>query len=593
MPVQSFGPFRLIGSKRLLEKDGEPVIIGGRTLDLLIALVAHAGEVVSVRELITLIWPNVTVEEANLRVSISALRKLLGDGRDGARYIVNVPGRGYMFVAPVRTESQEDAAEEGNASSLARPRRVTEAPQLLVGRHDTVLYLSRLLLAQRFVSVVGPGGIGKTTVALAVIHGLRSEFDDDRVCFVDGGAISDPDDLPNAVASALGCPDHVSDPLPGIRAFLAGRRILLILDSCEHVIEAAASLCEYLFQAVGTVHLLVTSREALRVDGENVHLLQPLPYPLDEAPTALQAMATPAVQLFVEKAAASGHLEALSDKDAPVVSDICRRLDGIALAIELVASRVGVYGINGTVDLLDSGAELVLQGRRDASPRHQTLQALHDWSYRLLSADEQKVLARLSVFVGELTLAAAHAVVGDTADDRKAITRAIASLGDKSLLQVCSTQGPARYRLLDTTRAYAAHKLAERGEEDEIARRHALYFTFLLERIGIQGPAFGNPDLSRVAASMGNIRRAMAWSFSPGGDRSIGLRLTEAMASLSPGHTLLRECHEWCQHALRIMHAPGRAMSLELDLREALEMSIMHALGTGEEAAIGRGLQLA
>ena len=218
-----------------------------------------------------------------------------------------------------------------------------------------------------------------------------------------------------------------------------------------------------------------------------MHLLQPLHYPLEEMPSAVEAMATPAVQLFMEKATASGHRNRLGDADAEIVANICRRLDGIALAIELVASRVGSYGIHGTVDLLDGGAELMLQGRRDALPRHQTLQALHDWSYRLLSDDEQAVLSRLSMFVGDFTLAAAHAVASDAEEDRKTITRAIASLVDKSLIQITSVHGQARYRLLDTTRAYASNKLAERGEADEITRRHAVHFTSFLEQAEISG----------------------------------------------------------------------------------------------------------
>lgn len=514
MSVHFFGPFRLDGSKRLLEKDGAQVTIGGRTLDLLIALIGRAGDVVGVPELMDLIWPNVTVEEANLRVSVSALRKVLGDGKEGARYIVNVVGRGYTFVAPVRTEVADCLPGAGNARSVPNPQPFPEIPQFLVGRDDTLKTLSHLLMSQRFVSVVGPGGIGKTTVALAVANELRSQFGDDRICFVDGGAISDPDELPSAVASALGCPVRESDFMPEMTA-LASKRILLILDNCEHIIEQAAAVSKYVFQSSDAVHILTTSREALRVDGENVLLLPPLHYPFVEAPTALEAMATPAVQLFMERAATSGHLEILSDADAPIVSYICRRLDGIALAIELVASRVGLYGIRGTVDLLDNGSELVLQGRRGALPRHQTLQALHDWSYRLLSAHEQKVLARLSVFAGELTLAAARAVVGDPDDDRKDIAQAMASLSDKSLIQVCLVQGLARYRLLDTTRAYAWHKLAERRETDEISRRHTLYTS-----------SIGTRDVSRVASSFGDTGKAMARNFSHAGEMSVGLEPT-------------------------------------------------------------------
>ena len=513
MAIQSFGPFRLNSAERLLERDGAPITIGGRTLDLLIALIQRAGDVVGGRELMDLVWPNVTVEEANLRVAVSTLRKILGDGIGGARYILNVAGRGYMFVATLRTEDLAGSAGVGRSPGYLMARSSPDMPKLLIGRDDTRKALSQLLMSQRFASVVGPGGIGKTTVALAVANQLRPEFGDDRVCFVDGGAVSDPDDLPNAVASVLGCRAQVCDVVWEISVALAGKRTLLILDSCEHIVEAAAALSEHLFLTADGVHLLITSREALRVQGENVLLLQPLQYPLVENPTALEAMATPAVQLFMERAATSGHLISLSDEDAPIVSHICRRLDGVALAIELVASRVGVYGIHGTIDLLDSGAQLMLQGRRNALPRHQTLQALLDWSYCLLAPQEQKVFARLSVFAGELPLAAACAVVGDAGDDRKAISQAIASLGDKSLIQVSTRSGQAKYRLLDTTRAYAAHKLAERGEVDEMARRHSRYLTSLaLSDVSDEPPS----DLDFGGTI---VRRRL-----PAGDMSIGVR---------------------------------------------------------------------
>ena len=410
--IVSFGPFRLAAEERLLLKDGAPVAIGGRALDVLIALTARAGEVVSGRELIDLVWPGVIVQEANLRVHIAALRKALGDGRDGSRYIVNVPGRGYSLVVPIRHSSTDSTLPIAAPASPARPRNLPAPLQALVGRNETVAALSSLLLSRRFVSVVGPGGIGKTTVAVAVANALRQEFGDDAVCFVDLGSLTDPADVPSAVASALGCSVQGPDPEPYIHAFLRDKRILIVLDNCEHVIEAAAPLCERLFGGAPSVHLLTTSREALRVEGENVHLLRPLDSPLDDTPSAVQALAWPAVQLFMERAASSGYRAELSDTDAPIVAKICRRLDGIALAIELVASRVGTYGIRGTADLLDGGAELFLPGRRDAQPRHQTLQAMLDWSFKLLSAYEQTVLSRLSVFVGQFTLGAAHSVAG-------------------------------------------------------------------------------------------------------------------------------------------------------------------------------------
>jgi predicted ATPase len=315
-------------------------------------------------------------------------------------------------------------------------------------------------LSRRFVSIVGPGGIGKTAVALAIEQALRREFAD-RVYLVDLGSLSDTSDVGRAVASALGCLGHGRDPESCIRSCVIDEPILVVLDNCEHVIEAAASFAERLFGVLPTAHVLTTSRERLRVEGETVHLLAPLDTPLDEVPSAQEALTSPAVQLFMDRAASGGHTAPLGDADAPVVSRACRRLDGIPLAIELVASRVGSFGIQGTADLIVNGAELLLRGRRGGVARHQTLQAMLDWSFRLLSVDEGRILCRLSTLPGSFTLKDAVCAAGDSQATQQSLGRVIASLVDKSLVHASAEEGGTRYRLLATTRAYAMAKLTE------------------------------------------------------------------------------------------------------------------------------------
>ena len=261
----SFGAFRLIAAERLLLKDGAPVVIGGRALDILMALAERAGEIVSARKLVDLVWPNVTVDEGNLRVNIVALRKVLGDGKGGQRYVVNVPGRGYVFVAPTERAPAATPATQSDAPRSDRLQAFSSTPIRLLGRDVAIAALRALVLSTRFVSVVGPGGIGKTTVALALMGSLREEFGEDGVCFVDFGSLTDPADVPNAFASALGCLVQGPDAEPYIKAFLADRRMLVVLDNCEHVIETAAPLAERVFQAAPHLHLMTTSREALRV----------------------------------------------------------------------------------------------------------------------------------------------------------------------------------------------------------------------------------------------------------------------------------------------------------------------------------------
>jgi len=582
-----FGPFRLVVAERLLVKDGVPVGMGGRALDILIALVARAGEIVTRRELIDLVWPATHVEKANLRVQVAAVRKALADGEGGSRYIVNVPGRGYTFVAPVKRSDVRRAA----APTQPRPQELPNPPQHLIGRSDTVAALSSLLAERRFLSVVGPGGIGKTTVAIAVANAMLLDFGNDSICFVDLGALADPLVLTGAVASALGCSIQGPDPESSILAFLADRKVLIVLDSCEHLLDAVASLAERLFQSAPSAYLLATSREALRVEGENVHLLTPLDCPAGPSPSAAEALASPAVQLFMAKAAASGYRTELSDAEAAIVADICRRLDGMALAIELVASRVGTFGIKGVTDLLNNGAELMLLGRRSVSPRHQTLQAMLDWSYRLLSEHEQKILCRLSVFVGQSPLEAMPNVVGEA----DGLPQAIASLADKSLLQISANTGSTYLRLLDTTRAYAAARLAERGETDAIALHHARYFANFLRAQETPELQLRGRDAVAYARHMGNIRQALTWSFSASGDPRIGVELAAHAAPLFlSDFSLLSECGNWCRKALAVLEEADRGTQRELELQKALALSSMYLWRNIEEigVAIERALEI-
>src|SRR5258705_12199421 len=400
----SFGPFSLFAVKRLLKKGDEPIPLGGRALDILIALVGCAGEVVTRKELISTVWPDVTVEEANLRFQVAALRKALGDGRDGARYISNISGRGYCFVAPVTRSGAEQLVPVTGIATSERVQRLPPRLTRMVGRDDTVRSLAQQLQIWRFVSIVGPGGVGKTTVAISVAHTLVDGFHD-AVFFIDLAALTDPQLVPTAVASALGFMVQTEDPLVGLLAFIGDRKILLVLDNCEHVIGIVAALAERVVSEAPPAHIRATRPEALRAEGEHVHLLYSLECPPEDVGlTALEALRYPAVQLFMERAAASGYGGALSDIDAPIAARICRRLDGIALAIELAASRVGSLGIRGVAELLDNRFGLLWHGRRTALPRHQTLNAMLDWSYNLLPEHERAVLCKLAVFVGDFTI---------------------------------------------------------------------------------------------------------------------------------------------------------------------------------------------
>jgi predicted ATPase/DNA-binding winged helix-turn-helix (wHTH) protein len=591
--LASFGPFRLFAAERQLKKGDEPVPLGGRALDTLIALVERAGEVVTQKELISRVWPDVTVEEANLRVHIASLRRLLGDGHDGARYIVTVPGRGYCFVAAV-TFSTPQSSSSREAAVSDRMQRLPPKLTRVVGRGDTIRALSAQLMMWRFVSIVGAAGIGKTTVAISVAHALLADFNR-AVFFVDLAAVTDGKLVPIAVASAFGLMVQTQDPLRSLAAFIGDKKILLVLDNCEHVIDVAATLAERIIGETPQAHVLTTSREALRVEGEHVHLLHALDCPPEDGGlTAAGALAYPAVQLFMERAAASGHGAALNNIDAPIVATVCRRLDGIALAIELAASRAGSLGIPGVAELLDSRFSLIWDGRRTALPRHQTLNAMLDWSYNLLSQHEKAVLGRLSIFVGDFTLDAARAVASDVETDEAVVTDAIASLLAKSLITATALHGSTYYRLLETTRTFAQAKLADRGEANRTARRHADFFSELLQHDQLVQSTFGEHDLSGYTLHIGNVRAALQWAFSDDGDTTLGVELAAWAAPLFVGLSLLEECTRWCERALASLNAAARGTRQEMILQEALALSSMYTTGNSDlvRAAIERGLHL-
>jgi len=431
--TMSFGPFSLVPSERLLTKEGVPVELGGRALDILIALVSRPNESISKKDLLSLVWRDVTVDEGSLRFHVASLRKALGDGKDGARYITTLAGRGYCFVAAVSRsgdESNGPAAVDGSFPHANLPGRLMQ----LIGRGDDVVKLSAQLTAARFVTIVGAGGVGKTTVAIAVGHHLTEAFAG-AVLFVDLGMLSDPDLVATTIASMLGLSVRSNDATPSLVAYLRDKRILLILDTCEHLIDAVAALASHIVMAAPQVHILATSREAIQAEGEHVYRLDPLACPPDNTGlTAAVAQTFPAPQLFLQRAVASGARLDLGDTEAAIVVSICRKLDGLALAIELAARRVGAYGLQQTAALLDQRLTLLWLGLRTAPPRQRTLRAMLDWSYGLLSELERIVLRRLAVFVGDFTIDAALAVVTSATIDQAVVFGAIDSLVAKSMV---------------------------------------------------------------------------------------------------------------------------------------------------------------
>jgi len=454
-----FGPFCLFPSERRLVKQGEPVAIGSRALDLLILLVEQAGSVVTKRELMARVWPDITVEECSLRVHIASLRKALGDRQNGACYIANSAGRGYSFVG--RTTRCDVLRDMAPAMPFERATGLPRPSMRMIGRDEDVRAVSNLLATHRFVTIHGPGGIGKTSVSLAVAHSWFDRYED-GVCFLDLGLRNCT--IPEVLAFGLGLVTQSSNLTLSIIDYLRGRRMLLILDCCEHVVDSTATLAETIFQEAPQVSILATSREPLRAEGEHVYTLAPLQTPPGNSHVSAERLATyPAAELFLERAASAGQLSGLSDADAQIVADICCKVDGVPLAIELAASRVGTLGLRETAGLLDDQRQLRWQGRRTAPARHQSLHATLDWSYDLLTERERGALRRLSLLAGPFTLDDAQVAATEIGIDAAEFVEALAQLVNKSLIFADVSKEVTRYRFLSATRAYAQAKLAETG----------------------------------------------------------------------------------------------------------------------------------
>lgn len=593
--ILSFGPFSLDPGSRLLLKEGDAVVLGARTFDTLVALVSQPNVPISKNDLMARVWPDVTVEEGSLRFHIATLRKALGDGRDGARYITTLAGRGYCFVAPISRSHErgdEHAAAPASFSHANLPSRLGR----MVGRDDDIARLAAQLPTARFVSIVGSGGVGKTTVAVAVGHSLMEAFNG-AVLFVDLGMLSDPGLVTTAVASMLGLSVRSDDATPSLIAYLRDKRILVILDTCEHLIAAVAELASQIFAAAPNVHILATSREALQVDDEHVYRLEPLACPPDDAGlTAASVRNFPAMQLFVERAVASGARMELSDEDAALVGSICRKLDGVALAIELAARRVESYGLQQTAALLDRKLTLLWAGPRTATPRQKTLQATLDWSYGLLSDLERLVLRRLAVFVGHFTLDAALDVVSNTALDQSAVLAAMDSLVAKSMVATRPLGAMVRYRLLDTTRAYALEIDIDQVDLANLAIRHAAYYRRWLEQYGREWSNLSTGrERSAHFAALSNVRAALEWCFGPHGNAGEGVRLAAAATPVFLAMSLLPECQRWSERAILALDESTRDGPEDMHLQTCFGISTMHMQGHSEaaSAALDRSLAIA
>jgi predicted ATPase/DNA-binding winged helix-turn-helix (wHTH) protein len=551
--VYKSGEWEVDLARRELRARGIPVPIGGRAFEIIEVLVQSAGELVTKNDLMGRVWPGAIVEDNTLQFHISAIRKALGPDRG---ILKTASGRGYRLLGAWKfrqeSTSSVDSIDLEPVRSPAEPfqTNLPAAASDLVGRTIAVQHLRDLLSAYRVVTLTGPGGIGKTKLALEVARGLFPSFEGD-IRLVELVSLSDPGLVPSAVAGGLGLKlggDEIS--AESVARAIGAQKLLLVLDNCEHVIDAAARLAETVLRMCSRATILATTREILKIEGEYVYRVPPLDVPPQyEEPGKI--LARSAVRLFIATTRALQSDFSPHGENLPAIAAICRRLDGIPLAINFAATRVATLGLQQVAAGLDDRLGMLTGGRRTALPRHQTLRATLDWSYELLPEPEGLVLRHLAVFAGGFTAEAASLVAAGGEIAASEVVRSLANLVTKSLVTLEAGSVIAHYRLHETTRAYALEKLAESGEFEQVARRHANYYRDLFDGAEIELDTLPAPAwLAAYAHQIGEVRAALDWAFSPTGAAEIGVALTVAAVPLWVHLSLMEECRGRVERAL-------------------------------------------
>ena len=517
------GRLDVVLENREISLNGESLHLGSRAYDILEVLIKAEGGVVSKNEIMLQVWPDTVVEENNLQVHISALRKVLGEDRDLIR---TVPGRGYRLLTSLFTETRVVQGHELTSKSSSSNYNVVFQRSLspLIGRQNAIREIRAALQVSQVVTLVGAGGIGKTRLAVEVAKELMSQFPD-GVVFVSLAAVTDAQSAFEALAMALACNVSSRDLLlRSLPEKLRDRHALLVLDNCEQVLDAAAEMTESLIAASNHLRVLVTSREGLRAQGELIYNVPPLDVPGREKHN-FEILQASAVQLFLARTCLIDPHFATDERNVFLSGLVCRRLDGIPLAIELAAARAGVLGVEVLAANLDDRFRILTGCSRTALPRHQTLKATFDWSYRLLDDTEQKLLRVLGIFVNTFTFDAVCHVIGGGMSHGQ-IMNAMSGLVDKSLLLNEKDGVVHRYRLLETTRAYALQQMLDNGEHRSVALAHARYFRMLFDPNQphwIKQPL--DVWLDDFRRELGNLRAALEWLLSECGDATLGMEL--------------------------------------------------------------------
>ncbi len=542
------------------------------------------------------IWPGAIVTENTLHVHAMAIRKALGPHRN---LVKTESRRGYRLLGDWALR-RHDAARppvgvqririDGESPLTNFPVPVTR----LIGRKAAVARLRDLISAYRLVTLTGPGGIGKTSLALKAARGIVGEYADGGWS-VELASLSDPALVSTAVAATLRVPTQVTGVTPEtIARSIGDRQLLLILDNCEHLIEAVATLAETLLGHCPHTTIVATSRETLRIQGEHVYRVPPLEVPAPGQDEAEHILNSSAVELFVTRSKASDASFLPDRRELPSIGAICRHLDGIPLAIEFAAARAATFGIQSVLAHLNDRFALLTSGRRTALPRHRTLRAVLDWSYALLPEAEQRLLSHVAVFAGGFTIEAIVAVANIGTTDRASVLESIGNLVSKSLVTL-DRDTTSRWYLLETTRVYALGKLADRGETWQAARRHAEYCLALFAPFGTGGQLQAAlDDIERYRIEVDNLRAALNWAFSSGGDAALGVRLAATATDFWSAAWLFPEARERARTALAgIGDAAGSREEMILWYSFGTSLFLTEGKNDEARAALTRALTLA
>ena len=551
--IFSFGEFELDGSKRLLRKGGKPVPITSKVFDLLWVLVLNHGRLLTKDELLDTVWEGLFIEENNLSVHISTLRKIFGEKKGEHNFIVTLPGKGYQFIAEIQGDNgialppaedlhpiqgfDSDEAIRTEGTLIGRTREIAEIKQRL--REDTAA----------LITLTGTGGSGKTSLAKVVGNELLADFED-GVFFIELAAVNTPELVILTIAKTLGVVEIGGRSLiDTLTDHLCERHILLILDNFEQVISAAALLKRLATSSRG-LKILVTSRRLLQIDIENEIPVSPLAVPpLKVAFTDLNDYA--AIELFVRRAKSNRRSFEVTGENAACVAEICRRLDGLPLAIELAAARVKFLSPQSILERLENSLKLLSGGTKDLPERQRTMRGAISWSYELLDENEQELFRRLTVFAGGFTVEAAETVCENNESEVE-ILDLLSSLVDNNLLNIKDeTDRDSRLQMLEVVREFAFELLKETDELDDLRRDHAQFFLSIAEKAEpfLEGESGGEWH-QNLENDHDNIRAALRWSLE--NDPPTAVRIASAVRHFWINYGYFSEGFRWCQAALQV-----------------------------------------